>query len=456
MLSCLDSTFTVKLGFAAHFLLSRSDLHRRHHMCLIIIYMNTKKLYKSIIISALSVIISASACFTSFASEADENSGSAGYAANVSDYQVGTLMLPSDSTQASSTLALQLLALSSGNSKENTDILFGSSSLEILAQNNFDKDSSDPADTCAYTIGHGTAACDMSPVEALVVSIRGTNGGEWYSNFNTSASHNDDSAFADGFLFSAEDIFLTLKEYIDAYPDARIIICGHSRGGSCANLLGVLVDEYCGSNNVYVYTYAAAATVRTGTLEDEYNNIFNFINPCDIVPMVPLPDWDYVRAGTDITLSVDNEDLYEDVQRYTDILSALAPSVTSYYCDRHSLTSSGLDENGLTSYELMLMISDKLISILDKYTEEEISSLLSSSGTESGDDNIEAADPSSQDIDLSGLTISDSALSEDSDFYPLYEIYTEISDNDFELGRSILLQHLPTTYIELIKSWAIN
>ncbi len=414
--------------------------------------MNKEKILKSIICVSLSVTVAAAAGFAALASEAGESAGLSAYSSGVSGYQVGTLMLPADSAEVSSTLALQLLALSSGNSKENTDILFASSSLDILAQNNYDKDSSDPADTCAYTIGYGTVVCDMSPTEALVVSIRGTNGGEWYSNFNISSSHSDDSAFADGFLFSAEDILLTLKDYIDEYSDADIIICGHSRGGSCANLLGVLVDEYCGSDNVYVYTYAAAATVKSDTLENEYDNIFNFINPCDIVPMVPLPDWNYVRAGTDITLSVVDDSLYEDVQRYTSILSELAPSLSSYYCDRHSLTSAGLDEDGITSYELMLMISDKLIDAMDQYSDDELSSLLSSSSSDTESDRAseDTSNSSSTNIDLSGLDISDSSLSEDSDFYPLYQIYNKIRDNDFELGKSILLQHLPTTYIELI------
>ena len=170
--------------------------------------MNKEKILKSIICTALSITVSASAGFAALASEAVESAGLSAYSSGVSGYQVGTLMLPADSAEVSSTLALQLLALSSGNSKENTDILFASSSLDILAQNNYDKDSSDPADTCAYTIGYGTVVCDMSPTEALVVSICGTNGGEWYSNFNISSSHSDDSAFADGFLLVPRIFFL--------------------------------------------------------------------------------------------------------------------------------------------------------------------------------------------------------------------------------------------------------
>ena len=100
----------------------------------------------------------------------------------------------------------------------------------------------------------------------------------------------------------------------------------------------------------------------------------------------------------------------------------------------------------------MLMISDKLIDAMDQYSDDELSSLLSSSSsdTESDSASEDTSDSSSTNIDLSGLDISDSSLSADSDFHPLYQIYNEISDNDFELGKSILLQHLPTTYIELI------
>lgn len=356
-----------------------------------------------------------------------------------SDITIGIPLIPGNSSDRSEVLALQMLGLSSGFTAQNFTDLFQSAGFEVLDQVHFDKDLRDPAHTCAFTIGKGNVMKGLIPKKALLISIRGTNGGEWFSNFDFCSSHNENALFAENFLFAAQDAFQTLKPYIDAEAPSVILICGHSRGAACANLLGMLVDEYLGPEKVYVYTFATPGTIRKTLQQDpgtsEYSNIFNYLNPCDMVPQLPLPGWDFVRVGTDILLPVKEESLQDTIGRYTGIMYDLAPTITSYYNDRHSLTAAGTDDNGITSFELMLMVCDKLIDFSDSLLE----------------GNMDEYNQLSDSDDLISEIISD-----ESDLKPMAEMFREISENDFELGLEILMQHLPNVYAELISDFAAD
>ena len=79
-----------------------------------------------------------------------------------------------------------------------------------------------------------------------------------------------------------------------------------------------------------------------------------------------------------------------------EMLYSVAPSVSSYYNDRHSLTSSGLSDDGMTAYELMLTA---------------------------------CATVRSESVGLSNGSIKTDIISDDSDFAPLAELFYEWSKN---------------------------
>lgn len=332
----------------------------------------------------------------------------------------GYLALPASSREVSETLARQALLLCSGHTEENTAALLGGAGFELLTQKHFEKDDASPAHTCAFTVARKTVLYGGEARPLLLVAVRGTNAGEWYSNFDVSPAEDPEAPFAGNFLLCAEDALETLREYAEEEEEPLFLLCGHSRGAACANLLGLLVNRDYGVENTFVYTFATPTTVH-GSLPDgmEDGNIFNFLNPMDLVPQLPPADWGFQRAGTDILLPApEGEDApYADTM---DTLTGIAPDIAAYYGERHALHEAGLSDDGLSAFEVFLLIARAL------------------SGQE------EAGGGSS----LDGL------ISEESDLHPLVDLLHRAAENDWAKGKDILTAHLPDTYGNLLSEWA--
>lgn len=130
-------------------------------------------------------------------------------------------------------------------------------------------------------------------------------GGEWVSN-----AHAVDAAlpdFAAGFKKAADGAYDALLGYISrrgiSLSQVRIWLCGYSRGGAVANLLGarLTLDSGIGKDSIFVYSFATPLTVydRAAVFTD---NIFNIISELDVVPRMPLKYWGLARYGTDMIL----------------------------------------------------------------------------------------------------------------------------------------------------------
>ena len=214
-------------------------------------------------------------------------------------------------------------------------------------------------------------------------------------------------------MFAAQDVYLSVKDMLDDEKNARVIVCGHSRGASTANLLGVLLDEAYGAENVYVYTYATPMTVRGEAADKEYKNIFNFINGNDIVTHLPMEEHGFKRAGNDIDLPVTpaNSALLNGLRALTEI----APTISSYYNDKHALDRAGLSDDGMSVYDLMCALASLL----------------------SGDY-----------ASLPDLT----AVSPESDLFPTASMLSSLSSD-----ASLLLvgaEHMPARYLALMRKLA--
>jgi hypothetical protein len=113
-----------------------------------------------------------------------------------------------------------------------------------------------------------------------------------------------------GFDLSAQNVICFLNCYIKKYKiDGRIKlwITGYSRGGAVANLTAAILNRaiyenklelFLGNGNYIlnkddIYTYTAAAPSGANVNQNPnprsnvYNNIFNIIDPNDIVPLLP-------------------------------------------------------------------------------------------------------------------------------------------------------------------------
>ena len=108
-----------------------------------------------------------------------------------------------------------------------------------------------------------------------------------------------------------------VKNNIDT-PKIKLWVAGFSRGGATANLTAGLLDNQIKNspkkfeNNVtlahddlFAYTYEApqGANYNSKTVEQPkskiYNNIWNIINPNDLVPKVAMSQYGFTRFGTD-------------------------------------------------------------------------------------------------------------------------------------------------------------
>ncbi|MCR5332108.1 MAG: lipase family protein [Lachnospiraceae bacterium] len=330
--------------------------------------------------------------------------------------------LPSDSSDYSDLLATEALSFCSQGNKSSVTRYLTASGFEILLQANYDKDPADPSHTCAFTLAKKKVPYNGSERDLLLITVRGTESGEWFSNFDFAASHSDETAFAENFLQSAQDVYVRILPSLLANPDALILVCGHSRGAACANLLGMTLDDLRSKENVYVYTFATPATIRSDYDPESYSNIFNLINPADMVTHLPLAGWGYKRIGNDIILDGD-PGLVDTLKQDMDLLSAFAPTISDYYGTRHPLY--GLDgfDGGITAYETMLAFASSMIGV----------------------DNPE----------INGLKVTDiyklSLGSEKAgELYPLLNFLQRMVGTDGNLNLNVFKQHMPAIYRELI------
>lgn len=179
------------------------------------------------------------------------------------------------------------------------------------------------ADGVAYTLARKTVDDGKGRSrELIVVSVRGSYGSEWLSNFNLGEGEAEATAAAlaqggdnhSGFDTAAREIKAGLDEWrADAHGrgrDVAILVTGHSRGGAAAGLVAAMLDDEQAEapagaprDKVFAYTFASPrTTVNPHDHEGRYRNIFNVVNPADIATRLPLACWGYDRYGVDVAL----------------------------------------------------------------------------------------------------------------------------------------------------------
>lgn len=174
-------------------------------------------------------------------------------------------------------------------------------------------------DVTAYSIATKTL---------MLVSIRGSYGSEWISDANFGDAVDIDSAELDheGFSVAAEEVIEQLSQGVTAYAeqggstdDLAILFCGHSRGGAAANIAAAYADEMADGlrplaprSSIYCYAFAVPRTTTTERAADAmYDNIFNVLNPSDLVPRLSLATWGYARYGRDLWLPAYGTEAFE-------------------------------------------------------------------------------------------------------------------------------------------------
>ena len=169
-------------------------------------------------------------------------------------------------------------------------------------------------DVVAYTLATKRVRSSVTGEERLltVVAVRGSYGSEWLSNARLGDGVGDDGDHL-GFTLAAREIVSDLEERAasdDSGLERVYLFCGHSRGGAVASLLGSYADDAASgahaltsADDVYAYAFATPRCTTAADARDaRYDNVFNVLNPSDVVPMLLPAAWGYDRYGRDVWL----------------------------------------------------------------------------------------------------------------------------------------------------------
>lgn len=149
----------------------------------------------------------------------------------------------------------------------------------------------------ADTIGTVIAKKDLKEVPLIAVVIRGNDyAGEWASNVLAGAQGD-----ASGFAAAADKVSGRIQAYLaeNNIEKAKIWVCGYSRAGGVANLVGKAMNEDPASfgttaDDIYVYTFEAPRCSADDTV---YPNIHNIFDVNDLVPHFYPESWGLYLNG---------------------------------------------------------------------------------------------------------------------------------------------------------------
>ena len=190
-----------------------------------------------------------------------------------------------------------------------------------------------PKATIGLCVGHRKIKIDGQESNLVLLAVRGGNyEAEWCSNFVVGETGNHE-----GFQEAADMATTFLKCLVREYGltgPTKVLICGHSRGGATANITAGNIVKHAIDNkatklsdaegydlsglfdnkitlrqcDLYCYGYAVPAGVFAESADakkqarDNFRNIHNIINPCDMIPKFVPSKWNCMRYGVDKVL----------------------------------------------------------------------------------------------------------------------------------------------------------
>ena len=186
------------------------------------------------------------------------------------------------------------------------------------------------------SIGVGCANRQVDDYTVIGVGIR--SGGyfrEWSNNVYLGDGTKSDYMH-EGWYNAANKTIDFINEYISANRitgKIKVWIAGFSRGGATTNLVAGLLDNRIKNNeeifagdvtltrdDLYAYTFEApqGANYNSKTVEkpgsELYNNIYNIVNPNDLVPKVAMSEYGFTRFGIDKFITTE----FFDPDHFTD------------------------------------------------------------------------------------------------------------------------------------------
>ena len=207
------------------------------------------------------------------------------------------------------------------------------------------------------TIGVGAAKKTVGDYTVIGVAVR--SGGyfrEWSNNVYLGDGSQSDYMH-EGWYNAANKLISHVRKYIDLNGingKIKLWMSGFSRGGAVTNLAAGLIDNHLNdstyiSNKVtlthddlYAYTFEApqGANVESKTVKyphDElYNNIYNVVNPNDLVTKVAMKNYGFTRFGIDKIITTkfyDSDNFTKNREVFKKIYSEANNDVSKYNAD---------------------------------------------------------------------------------------------------------------------------
>ena len=226
-------------------------------------------------------------------------------------------MLLFDARNESKDLSKASVALAAAAySKSYAENALGAMDFSVVKSKNYTRKATlQDNDFVAYTIAKKEITYKSENYCYYCIVVRGTPGSaEWFSNFNLGKSGTHE-----GFNTAAEEIIDDIKVLAsdDKDKDGNVYdadhsilwVTGHSRGASVANLVaGKMTEEGSSfsSEHIFGYTYACPAVSKSA--KTSYKNIYNYNDPGDAIPEMPMESWGYKRYGQSVTLGTGDYD----------------------------------------------------------------------------------------------------------------------------------------------------
>ena len=187
-------------------------------------------------------------------------------------------------------------------------------------------------DTIGYAIGSKNATVNGQDVSIIAVAVRGGGyGQEWGDNGRLGSGKEHE-----GFSRAANTVYNAVKGFVQENasslnPKIKVWIAGFSRAGAVANIAAHRLStdgigrENFNASDVYAFCFECPNTNMNSVVNVPRSNIRNFVNPIDVVPMVPLTDWGYGRYGKTLYFPYKGVSGYSSAKaemksRYADII----------------------------------------------------------------------------------------------------------------------------------------
>ena len=258
--------------------------------------------------------------------------------------------------------------------QKNIEKLYKDLEFEDIRYYRYDVQLNDDASKIALSMARRDIQIDGDDFALVTVAIRGHGyGAEWGSNFDISKDRYSHKGFSDASLQIQE----TILEYFEEFEKVldkkiKLWVVGYSRGANVANILGSDLDKLSKENvgigrffdpeNIYVYTFASSRVVSSANNPDFhednislFGNIFNILNPSDVLAIMVPAEWSFTRYGVDkVFLFGEHLNSFEENPLNYDI-------VDSIYKE---MAGKDLFARDFSSYYLLLKDIENLMLIL--------------------------------------------------------------------------------------------